>query len=93
MLALSKNPPVFARQANIAPGPQQINNTMSIARAGVSESAPNELLEAHDAAPDRPADEALTRLADDGAWSCRQNRKIKGHDADSLRPFGALRCD
>jgi hypothetical protein len=32
-IALSKNPPVFARQANIAQGPQQINNTMSVARA------------------------------------------------------------
>jgi hypothetical protein len=34
-LARSKNPPVFARQANIAQGTQQINNTMSIARAGL----------------------------------------------------------
>jgi hypothetical protein len=44
-LALMKNPPVFARQANIAAGPQQINN--GIARAGIQESEPNKLLEAH----------------------------------------------
>ncbi len=55
-LAAIKNPPtVFARQANIAQGPQQVNNTISLgsrdaqclARAGNSESEPNKLLEAH----------------------------------------------
>jgi hypothetical protein len=47
-LAVIKNPPtVFARQANIAHGPQQVNNGVSLARAGNSESEPNELLEAH----------------------------------------------
>jgi hypothetical protein len=33
-LALSKNPPVFARQANIAHGPQQVNNEAALARGG-----------------------------------------------------------
>jgi hypothetical protein len=55
-LAAIKNPPtVFARQANIAQGPQQVNNTVSLiggdaqplARAGNQESEPNKLLEAH----------------------------------------------
>jgi hypothetical protein len=55
-LAAIKNPPtVFARQANIAAGPQQVNNTVSLAagdaqslaRAGNLESEQNKLLEAH----------------------------------------------
>jgi hypothetical protein len=47
-LALIKNPPtVFARQANIANGPQHVNNSVNLARATISDSAPNELLEAH----------------------------------------------
>jgi hypothetical protein len=49
-LALMKNPPVFARQANIAQGPQQVNNGVvnnGSARAGLPESSPNKLLEAH----------------------------------------------
>lgn len=52
-LAAIKNPPtVFAKQANTANGPQQINNNASgsamPSRAGISESEPNKLLEAHD---------------------------------------------
>jgi hypothetical protein len=66
-LALSKNSPVFARQANIAQGPQQINNTMSIARAGLSESAPNELWEAHIDRLERGA--AVTAVAGDSAMA------------------------
>jgi hypothetical protein len=55
-LAAIKNPPtVFARQANVAQGPQQVNNVVAVAgsalaahaRAGNSESEPIELLEAH----------------------------------------------
>jgi len=48
-LAAIKNPPVvFAKQANIAHGPQQVNNeTAHIARAEQIENKPNELLE-HD---------------------------------------------
>jgi hypothetical protein len=49
-LAAIKNPPVvFARQANIAQGPQQVNNTLNQAsstRAAVQKSMPNRLLEA-----------------------------------------------
>jgi hypothetical protein len=51
-LAAIKNPPVvFARQANIAHGPQQVNNglasnsTTASAHPGESASAPTELLE------------------------------------------------
>jgi hypothetical protein len=45
-LALIKNPPaVFARQANIAQGPQQVNNTVSVAHAGNTESVQNKVLE------------------------------------------------
>ena len=48
-LAAIKNPPtVFARQANIAHGPQQVNNGVPFARAENSESEPIELLEAHE---------------------------------------------
>jgi len=38
---------VFARQANIANGPQQINNGSPSLRARKSALEPNELLEAH----------------------------------------------
>jgi hypothetical protein len=50
-LALLKNPPVFARQANIAHGPQQVNNgpapqsAPAAAHAGESAGLRNELLE------------------------------------------------
>jgi hypothetical protein len=56
-LAAIKNPPtLFARQANIAQGPQQVNNTLSledrdaqpVARAGNQETGQIEVLEAHD---------------------------------------------
>lgn len=50
-IALMQNPTtVFARQANIANGPQQINNGLrarQVARAGRKQSPPNELLEQH----------------------------------------------
>lgn len=47
-LATIKNPPtVFARQANIAHGPQQVNNGVPVARAENLESEQNKLLEAH----------------------------------------------
>jgi hypothetical protein len=57
-LALVKNPPVFARQANIAHGPQQVNNTLnqvSSTRAESPESGQNKLLEAHGERVDEPA--------------------------------------
>ena len=59
-LATIKNPPtVFARQANIAHGPQQVNNGVSLARAGNPESVQNKLLEANDERLDGgPADSA-----------------------------------
>ncbi len=44
-LAVIKNPPVvYARQANFANGPQQVNNTVT-PHAAKNERAPNELLE------------------------------------------------
>ena len=44
-LAAIKNPPViYARQANFANGPQQVNNGV-IPHAAKNESAPNELFE------------------------------------------------
>jgi len=49
-LATIKNPPIFAKQANIAHGPQQVNNgaiaeNLANPRARESEKLPNELLE------------------------------------------------
>ncbi|MBB3474260.1 hypothetical protein [Sphingomonas sp. BK345] len=45
-LATIKNPPVvYARQANIANGPQQVNNGAPLPRASNSGSSPNGLLE------------------------------------------------
>jgi hypothetical protein len=45
-LANIKNPPVvYARQANIANGPQQVNNGVGTSHAGNQASPPNELLE------------------------------------------------
>lgn len=42
-----KNPPVvYARQANIANGPQQVNNGVGTSHASNQSSPPNELLEA-----------------------------------------------
>jgi len=47
-LAVIKNPPtVFARQANIAHGPQQVSNSVSLAGAGNPVTRQNELLGAH----------------------------------------------
>lgn len=47
-LAAIKNPPVlFARQANVTSGPQQINNgVLAPSHAGASENRPSKLLEA-----------------------------------------------
>ena len=50
-LATIKNPPVaFVRQANIAHGPQQVNNAPTVDASGAreSETKPNKLLEASD---------------------------------------------
>ena len=74
-LAAIQNPPtVFARQANITSGPQQINNgstPVCLARAKDSESVPNELLEAHGERMDNgtanEAGERDTKLATVGA--------------------------
>lgn len=59
-----KHPPIFAGQANIANGPQQVINggTPPIAtRAGTLGSVPNELMEAHGQRMDTGAEEAAGR--------------------------------
>lgn len=45
-LAIVKNPMPYIRQANIAQGPQQVNNGAPVAGAGNSQTEPNKLLEA-----------------------------------------------
>ena len=45
-LALLKNPMPYIRQANIANGPQQVNNGQSATGAGNFQTEPNKLLEA-----------------------------------------------
>jgi hypothetical protein len=48
-LAAIKNPPViFAKQANISSGHQQVNNGIPPTHTGKNKFSPNELLEAHD---------------------------------------------
>ena len=81
-LAAIQNPPtVFARQANITSGPQQINNgsTVSLARAKDSELMPNELMEAHverlDPGTTNKASERDTNLAAMGAIDRSANRR------------------
>ena len=73
-LALMKNPPVFARQANIAHGPQQVNNGVappSAPRAEIPNSRENRLLEADgerlDPGAARPAGAGDQELAAVGA--------------------------
>jgi hypothetical protein len=89
-LALIKNPPaVFARQANIANGPQQVNNGLmpaqaasDPARAGNPETAPIELLEAHgkrlDAREAGTAGNRDTTLAALGTLDRPKNGRRKG---------------
>ena len=44
-----KHPPLmFVRQANIAQGPQQVNNNVTLSAAKIPESEQSKLLEAHD---------------------------------------------
>ena len=51
-LSTIKNPPVvYAKQANIAHGPQQVNNGAPGPRAGENENMPNKLLERTDEQP------------------------------------------
>lgn len=62
-LSAIKNPPVvYARQANIAHGPQQVNNATSAAsHAGENRNQPNKLLEVSD---ERPMDTGTVTAAD-----------------------------
>lgn len=76
-LALMQNPPtVFAKQANISNGPQQVNNGIPppdrVARAKKSDSLPNKLLESHGEKLDRGTPSAA------------------GHGDTQLAPLGTL---
>lgn len=64
-LGAIKNPPVvYARQANIAHGPQQVNNAViATSRAEKSENAPNKLLEANS---EKPMDKGTAAASGDG---------------------------
>ena len=78
-LATIKNPPVvFARQANIAQGPQQVNNGMMPAgepRArGKSENTPNELLE------EKPHERLDTRTTSAASGTDPQLATVGGGD-------------
>lgn len=85
-LAVIKNPPVFARQANIANGPQQVNNQVTVealprVRADALEMPQTKLLQAGDARVDtRTAGGKPTRS---GARS-RGNRQ-PGLEASKVR--------
>lgn len=84
-LATIKNPPVvFARQANIANGPQQVNNgTAAPARAENATIVPNELLEANpvsrlDPAAKDAAGQSHSTLAPVAAIDRTAQRRRKG---------------
>ena len=64
-LCTIKNPPVvYARQANIANGPQQVNNALApSAHAGKSENEPNKLLEASN---EHPMDSGASHASSSG---------------------------
>jgi hypothetical protein len=95
-LATIKNPPVvYARQANIANGPQQVNNGAGVPRASDPGSPPNEQLEtehgkrldpgtAGAAIGGNPALEAvgaIDRAADSGRQGKRQPQRRQGRKA------------
>ena len=95
-LATIKNPPVvYARQANIANGPQQVNNGAAAPRASEPASPPNELLEtehgkrlepgtAGAAIGGDPALEAVGAIngaADGGRQGTRQPQRRQGRKA------------
>lgn len=94
-LATIKNPPVvYARQANIANGPQQVNNAAAAPRASEPAGSPNELLEtehgkrleprtAGAAVGGDPALETLGAIdgtADGGRETPRESQRRKGRE-------------
>ena len=96
-LATIKSPPVvYARQANIANGPQQVNNSAAAPRASEPASPPNELLEtehgkrlepgtAGAAIGGDPALEAVGAIdgaADGGRKGARQPQRRQGRKAN-----------
>lgn len=92
-LATIKNPPVvYARQANIANGPQQVNNSAATPRASNPASPPNELLETEHGKwlepgtagaaiggdPTLEAVGAIDGTTDDGRQGTRQPQRRQG---------------
>jgi len=87
-LALMKNPPVFARQANISSGSQLVNNAIvsnGVARAEISEFRPNRLLggygermDGDTASETGPSDSAVETMGaiDGSADSRREGARI-----------------
>ena len=92
-LAAIKNPPtVFARQANIANGPQQVNNSTAVVQEGsrvraIPEKPPIELLEAHVERVDAGAQ--ATAVGGDQALEAAG--PLVGSTAVSARARGRLR--
>jgi hypothetical protein len=89
-LAVIKNPPVFARQANITHGPQQVNNGVPLVRAENQQPEPNKLLEMHDERLDNKAkgasgagDQALAAV---GAFHRPTNSRRQGPIRSECRP-------
>jgi hypothetical protein len=95
-----KNPPViYARQANIANGPQQVNNGCAAPRASEPASSPNELLETEHgkrlepgttgaAISGDPALEALGAIdgaANSGRQGKHQPKRRQGRKADGAQ--------
>jgi hypothetical protein len=98
-IAELRNPSVvFARQANIAHGPQQVNNALvepgptevSVARAANQESERNELMEAHgerlDTGTAGPTIEGYSSLAPVGALDRSPNAGREGTVRPERRP-------
>jgi hypothetical protein len=76
-LSTIKNPPIiYAKQANIANGPQQVNNgTTAPSRANENQNPPNKLLEA---AHEQPLDPTAPRTASGGDKAMATVEEIDG---------------
>ena len=83
-----KNPPLFAKQANITAGPQQVNNgiiTNRVSRAEIQESAPNKLLDSHvERVDERTAGETAEGNPILGALEARDRAAVSRREAASI---------
>jgi hypothetical protein len=71
-LSAIKNPPVvYAKQANIAHGPQQVNNDTSATRGSKNPNSPNKLLEQSNEIP-------MDAAAPDAAGDCNSPMEAAG---------------